>query len=92
MKQLARLGSDLDNTVIIDRSSFNFREDMAMGIELPWNGTKRDMKLLNLLETFQLLFQEGCSFREGFAEIRDSVKSKNLRKRVKTVGQIRANH
>lgn len=56
MKQLARLGSDLDNTVIIDRSSFNFREDMAMGIELPWNGTKRDMKLLNLLETFQLLF------------------------------------
>lgn len=70
MKQLARLGSDLDNTVIIDRSSLNFNEDIEMGIELPWNGTKRDMKLLNLLETFQLLFEEvspsitqGCSFR-----------------------------
>jgi hypothetical protein len=50
IKTLSRLGSDIENTVIIDRQEVNFIDDKMMGLELPWRGTKRDTKLLILLE------------------------------------------
>ena len=50
IKTLSRLGSDIENTVIIDRQEVNFIDDKSMGLELPWRGTKRDTKLLILLE------------------------------------------
>ena len=53
IKNLARIGSDVDNTIIIDRQEINFIDDRMMGLELPWRGTKRDTKLLLLLELLE---------------------------------------
>ena len=50
VKVLSRLGSDLSSTMVVDRSIDNIKYDRAMGIDLPWHGEKKDIKLLTLLE------------------------------------------
>lgn len=46
---LDRLGSDIDNTIIIDKTAINYHYNRANGIELPWRGQLRDKKLLDLI-------------------------------------------
>ena len=36
LKLLWRLGTDNDNTIIIDRDEANFKYDKDIGIALPW--------------------------------------------------------
>lgn len=52
IKLLERVGCDLDNTIIIDRSEANFKYDVKMGVQLPWKGMRKDNKLLTLLDLF----------------------------------------
>jgi hypothetical protein len=48
----------MTNTLIIDRTEQNFKRHKDIGLVLPWRAKKRDIKLLQLLDLLQPVFDE----------------------------------
>ena len=77
-----RLGTDNDNTIIIDREDANFKYDKDMGIALPWLGKRKDSKLLELLGQLQNFLCEDTPLRKVFPLIKQNLMTKKKESRV----------
>jgi len=76
LKLLWRLGTDTDNTIIIDRDESNFKYDRDIGIALPWHGRRKDNKLLELLGQLHNFLVDDTQLRKVFPLIKQNIQGK----------------